>query len=128
MIHHIAVWVSDLESMKLFYMKYFNAIANDIYHNPLTDFSSYFLSFGDGTKLELMHMPNVNKTKNSKEKQLLGYVHIALSVGSKETVDILTNQLVKDGYKLCSAPRTTGDGYYESCIFDPEFNRIEITV
>lgn len=128
MIHHIALWVSDLKNMKGFYTKYFNAEANDIYHNPKTGFNSYFLSFGNGTKLELMQMPTIDETRNSEEKQLLGYVHITMSVGSKEAVDILTNQLAKDGFKVGSAPRTTGDGYYESCVFDPELNRIEITI
>ena len=128
MIHHVAFWVSNLENMKRFYTKYFNAKANDIYRNPKTGFNSYFLTFGDGTKLELMQIPTVSETKNNMEKQFLGLAHIAISVGSKEVVDSLTSQLVKDGFEVAGVPRTTGDGYYESSIFDPELNRIEITI
>ena len=57
-----------------------------------------------------------------------GYAHIALSVGTKEMVDSLTEQLRKDGYRIISNPRTTGDGYYESCLIDLEDNQIEITI
>lgn len=128
MIHHIAVWVLDLEKMKEFYVKYFNGTANELYHNKNTGFKSYFLRFEDGGKLELMQIPSVNETKNSKDLQYLGLAHIAFSVGSIEAVDKLTDSLIKSGYTLISGPRTTGDGYYESCILDPEINRIEITV
>lgn len=54
--------------------------------------------------------------------------HIAFSIGSKEKVDVLTAMLKADGYKVVSGPRTTGDGYYESCIVAIEGNQIEITV
>ena len=128
MIHHTAVWVSDLEKMKEFYVKYFDGMPNTLYHNKKTSFKSYFIVFDDGSKLELMKAPAVNETKNSADKQFLGMAHIAFSVGSKERVDTLTKQLIKDGFALISAPRTTGDGFYESCILDPESNRIEITV
>lgn len=54
--------------------------------------------------------------------------HIAFRVGSKEKVDALTKLLKQDGYDVISGPRTTGDGYYESCIIAIEQNQIEITV
>ena len=57
-----------------------------------------------------------------------GFIHIAFSVGSKEKVDSLTDILKNDGYKVISGPRTTGDGYYESCIVGIEGNQIEITI
>ena len=57
-----------------------------------------------------------------------GYVHIAFCVGSKEKVVELTETLQADGYAVVSGPRTTGDGYYESCILDAEQNQIEITI
>ena len=57
-----------------------------------------------------------------------GYSHIAFSVGSMEKVDALTAELKADGYEVISGPRTTGDGYYESCIVAVEDNQIEITV
>ena len=57
-----------------------------------------------------------------------GYIHIAFSLGSKEKVDELTDRLREDGYEVVSGPRTTGDGYYESCVVVIEGNQIEITV
>ena len=127
MIQHVAIWVSDLEKMKDFYVKYFNGVPNNLYHNKSTGFKSYFLTFSDNSKLELMQMPSVSEEKGS-EKQFLGLAHIAFSVGSVEKVNQLTDLLIKDGCKLISGPRTTGDGYFESCVLDPELNRIELTV
>ena len=57
-----------------------------------------------------------------------GYIHIAFSLGSKAAVDLLTERIKNDGYEVISGPRTTGDGYYESCIIGIEGNQIEITV
>ena len=54
---------------------------------------------------------------NSKELFHMGYIHIAFSVGSIENVNMLTQKLEEDGYSIISYPRTTGDGYYESCVF-----------
>ena len=64
------------------------------------------------------------------EKHLMrtGFAHLAFRVGSKEKVDTLTDQLKADGFRVISGPRTTGDGYYESCILGIEDNQIEITV
>ena len=53
---------------------------------------------------------------------------MAFSVGSKEKVYELTELLKADGYEVVSGPRTTGDGYYESCIVAIEGNQIEITI
>ena len=128
MIHHVAMWVHDLEKMKDFYARYFGGVSNSLYHNPKKEFKSYFLSFGDGSKLELMQMPTVNESHNEINKQFIGFAHIALSVGSKEKVDNLTKNIIEDGYTLASEPRVTGDGFYESCVFDPELNRVEITI
>lgn len=125
-IEHIAMYVNDLESTKNFFEKYFNAKSNDVYHNPSTDFRSYFLSFDDGSRLEIMNKPNMND--DAKSFNRTGFIHIAFSVGSKKAVDDLTNRLHNDGYEVISGPRTTGDGYYESCIVAIEGNQIEITV
>jgi lactoylglutathione lyase len=125
-IEHIAMYVNELETTKKFFIKYFNAVANTRYHNNKTDFQSYFLSFEDGSRLEIMsrpHMDDLDKALNR-----TGFAHIAFSVGSKEKVDNLTNQLKCDGYEVISGPRTTGDGYYESCIVAIEGNQIELTV
>ena len=125
-IDHVAMYVKDLENTKSFFEKYFGAISNDGYHNKNTNFRSYFLSFENGSRLEIMNRPDMD----DKEKNVArtGFIHIAFSVGSKEKVDELTSQLKADGYEVLSGPRTTGDGYYESCIIDLESNQIEITV
>lgn len=125
-IEHIAIYVNDLYAAKDFFIKYFGAVANEGYHNKKTDFKSFFLTFDDGARIEIMNKPRMTDIK--KELNQTGYVHIAFSVGSKERVDILTEQLRADGYEVISGPRTTGDGYYESCIVGLEGNQIEITV
>lgn len=125
-IEHIALYVNDLESARRFFVKYFEATSNDGYHNPQTDFRSYFLSFDNGARLEIMNKPNMSDLP--KEINRTGYAHIAFSAGSQEKVDALTAELKADGYKVISGPRTTGDGYYESCIIALEGNQIEITV
>jgi lactoylglutathione lyase len=126
-IDHVAIWCRDIEKLKGFYEKYFSAKANEKYFNSTKNFSSYFLVFGQGCRLELMQMPGVPDSKNDFEKQFTGLIHLAISVGSKQTVDELTERLRSDGYSIVGEPRTTGDGYYESVVLDPENNRIEIT-
>jgi lactoylglutathione lyase len=123
-IHHIALYVQDLEAMRAFFIKYFEAASNEGYHNPKTGLRSYFLSFENGAQLEIMTRPDL--VEHKKEIMHTGYTHLAFTTGSKEKVDQLTEQLVNDGYIVISGPRTTGDGYYESCILGPENNQIEI--
>lgn len=125
-IEHIAIWTKDLENLKDFYLKYFNATSNEIYHNPTKDFNSYFLSFEKGCRLELMQMPNIPASKDDIYEQFMGLIHFAISVGSKEKVNNLTEILRNDGFEIIGEPRTTGDGYYESVVLDPDKNRIEI--
>ena len=125
-IEHIALYVNDLEAAKNFFIKYFNASSNKLYHNPTTNFRSYFLLFDDGARLELMNKPEMSDLP--KDFNRSGYAHIAFSVGSKEKVDLLTKRLRADGYEIISGPRTTGDGYYESSVVGIEQNLIEITV
>ena len=125
-IEHIAMYVRDLEEAKNFFVKYLGAVSNDGYHNEKTGFRSYFLSFDDGARLEIMNKPEMSD--NPKDLARTGFIHIAFSVGTKEKVDTLTSALRADGYEVVSGPRTTGDGYYESCIIGIEGNQIEITV
>jgi len=125
-IEHLAIWVKDLEAMKRFYEKYFQAKAGEKYHNAKKNFTSYFLSFTEGCRLELMHKPDVSDNLN--KDQYIGIIHFAISVGSKEKVDDLTEELRQAKYSIVGKPRTTGDGYYESVVLDPESNRIEITI
>ena len=125
-IEHIAMFVNDLEKARDFFRKYLGATSNDGYHNKDTGFRSYFLSFDDGARIEIMNKPGVSDVDKNLERT--GYSHIAFSVGSSQEVDRLTKQLSMDGFKIISGPRTTGDGYYESCIVAIEDNRIEITI
>ena len=127
-IEHIAIWVKDLERMKDFYCRYFTAVAGTKYTNPKKQFDSYFLSFEDGWRLELMCMPGIPDSTNDSYKQFTGLIHFAISTGDEKKVNELTKQLVIDGYELIDGPRWTGDGYYESVVLDPEKNRIEITI
>ncbi len=125
-IEHVALYVNDLENAKAFFVRYFAAKSNDGYHNQNTNFRSYFLSFDDGARLEIMNKPEMSDLP--KDLARTGFVHLAFSVGSKDKVNALTEQLREEGYKVISGPRTTGDGYYESCVIALEGNQIEITV
>lgn len=126
-IEHAAIWVNDLEGMSAFYSKYFQAEKGTRYENPAKNFSSYFLRFDHRkTRIELMHNPDyLPQQENGKKYN--GLAHLAFSVGTKQRVDELTNQFRADGFSILGEPRTTGDGYYESVIADPEGNPIEIT-
>ena len=125
-IEHVAMYVNDLETAKEFFVTYLNAKSNAGYHNAKTDFRSYFLTFDDGARLEIMNKPGLSDDEKTLART--GYIHIAFSVGNKENVDALTQRLKKDGYTVISGPRTTGDGYYESCVVGIEDNQIEITI
>ncbi|MEP2274755.1 MAG: SemiSWEET family transporter [Reichenbachiella sp.] len=127
-IEHAAIWVKDLEGMSEFYAKYFQATKGSKYENPAKNFSSYFLKFDHRkTRIELMHNPEyLPKLENG--VKFNGMAHLAFSVGTKQRVDELTHQFKTDGYTILGEPRTTGDGYYESVVADPEGNTIEITI
>lgn len=127
-IDHIALWTNDIERLRLFYEKYFNAKAGSKYSNHDKQFESYFLSFTDGSRLEIMHQPNLAGNSGIVENGYVGIAHFAISAGSKDNVDKLTEQLRTDGYRIIGNPRTTGDGFYESVIADPDHNLIEITI
>ena len=124
-IEHVALYVNDLENARDFFVKYLGARSNDGYHNLQKNFRSYFLSFDDGARLELMNRPEMQD--RPKDIARTGYAHVAFSVGSMERVNALTAELKAAGYEVLSGPRLTGDGYYESCIVAIEENQIEIT-
>lgn len=123
-VEHVALWVKDLERMKEFYCMYFGASASEKYVNTKKEFASYFLSFDSGARLEIMHRPELLPAQSSAS---YGWAHLAISAGSRELVDELTEMLRNDGYTVAGEPRTTGDGYYESVVLDPEGNMVEIT-
>jgi lactoylglutathione lyase len=126
-IEHVALWVKHLDKMRDFYLKYFNVYAGEKYTNLKKSYSSYFISFSDGCRLELMHRPDILDLP-SEEAAYGGWAHIAISLGSKEKVLDLTEKLRKDGFTVKGEPRYTGDGYFESVILDPENNPIELTI
>ena len=125
-IEHIAMYVNELESARDFFVKYLGGVSNDGYNNKTTGFKSYFISFDDGARLEIMNKPSMENIAKSINRT--GYIHIAFSVGSVEEVERLTSVFREAGFEVLSGPRTTGDGYYESCIVGFEGNLIEITV
>ena len=125
-IDHIALWSVDPERAKEFYVRYFGGIAGDCYHNPKTGLRTWFLTFDDGARLEIMSRADVVSPPPA-EGTRVGWAHIAFGVGSRARVDALTDELSAAGYSVLSAPRITGDGYYESCVADPDGNRVEIT-
>ena len=126
-IEHIAIWVDDLELVRQFYMKYFNVGCGEKYTNVKKSYTSYFLSFGEGkTRIELMHIPDIPSSP-VRRGYMKGLAHFAISVGGKANVDCLTEKLREDEYIIASEARTTGDGYYEAVVLDPEGNYVEIT-
>ena len=152
-IEHVAIWVKNIDKVCEFYHKYFGGVVHPLYHNPAKQFTSRFVTFDDGARLEIMHRPDINvgTLTESKSDMLMlghasvqaprrdtrhrmfhvehiGFTHLSFSVGSKEEVDRLTQQMSAEGVPVVGQPRTTGDGYYESVVLDPEGNRIEITI
>ena len=127
-IAHIAIWVKDLEVMRSFYMHYFGARSNELYHNQQKQFRSYFLSFDDGCSLEIMHRSDILEAEKDYNKQQTGLVHFAISVGSKSRVDEMAETFMADGFQVVGQPRLTGDGYYEAVVLDPEGNIVVVTI
>ena len=155
-IEHIAIWVKDIDKVCEFYRKYFGGTVHPVYHNPAKQFTSRFITFDDGARLEIMHKPDIDvgtvtalqsnmltlghagvqaprrdtrdRMFHVEQSEYLGFAHLSFSVGSKEEVDRLTQQMSNDGIQVVGQPRTTGDGYYESVVLDPEGNRVEITI
>lgn len=125
-IEHLAIWVRDLEKVKKFYTTYFDIRCGKKYVNKKKGFSSYFLAFEEGARIEIMHRPDISE-QTGKAGAIFGLTHFAISVGSRERVDELTASIRNDGFEIIGEPRTTGDGYYESVVTDPEGNLVEIT-
>jgi len=127
-IEHIAIWSKDIDRLRAFYVHYFGATSSNKYTNEKKGFNSYFLTFEDGARLELMSINNLHSLPSESIVGYVGLTHLAISVGSAAKVDELTALIKEGGFEVISGPRTTGDGYYEAVILDPDKNRIEITV
>jgi lactoylglutathione lyase len=126
-IEHAALYVEDLEAARDFFVDHLGAKVSpeSPYRNPDSGFTSYFLAFDEGARLEVMAKPGVRD--DPREPERIGWAHVAFSLGSRGEVDRLTAELADAGYEVVSGPRTTGDGYYESCVLGPEDIRIELT-
>lgn len=123
-IDHIAIWTTDLDRLRDFYVRFFNCAVSDKYVNVKKSFSSYFLSFaGYDARIEIMQRPNLSERCGDVS---VGLAHLAISVGTPAQVDALTRQIELSGYVVESYPRRTGDGYYESVIRDPDNNLVEL--
>ncbi|WP_434383392.1 VOC family protein [Melittangium boletus] len=125
-IEHVALWTRDIERLRSFYETYFQASAGPRYVNERKRFTSYFLSFESGARLEIMSRPEVEAP--AADAPPVGYAHLAVSLGSREAVDAMAERLRREGHPVVDGPRQTGDGYYECVVLDPEGNRIEVTV
>jgi lactoylglutathione lyase len=126
-IEHLALWTTDIDRCIAFYATYFGATAGPRYHNPAKGFTSHFLTFDGGSRLEVMASTTLSLGESVPRVQRLGLTHFAIALGSDEAVDRLTERLRADGFPILDGPRRTGDGYYESVTLDPDGNRVELT-
>lgn len=127
-IDHVAIWTTQLEKLKAYYVRYFNGHANEKYTNEEKHFESYFVTFDSGTRIELMQMPGIPMNLNdSVDKQYQGIIHLAFSMDTMKMVDNKLTELANSGYRILRGPRKTGDGYYEFETLDPDNNRIEVS-
>jgi lactoylglutathione lyase len=118
-IEHVALWTDDLERLRVWYERWLGGRAGSRYENVTRGFSSYFLEFDGGARLELMQMAGAE----------LGLrAHVAFSLGSRERIDALVDELRAAGQPVLDGARTTGDGYYEAVVADPDGNRVELTL
>lgn len=128
MIDHVAIWTTQLERLKDYYIKYFHCCANEKYLNNDKHFESYFVSFDSGARLELMQMPGIPENLNDPVvKQYLGIIHLSFGMESMDLVNDKFIELKKDGFRILREPRKTGDGYWEFETLDPDNNRIEVS-
>lgn len=122
-LHHIAIWTFRLEELKDFYVRFLGGTSNEKYVNPKKGFESYFISFEEGPTLELMSRVDVQNTPI--EENGLGLTHLAFTFPSQEEILRFTEEMRSEGYIIAGEPRTSGDGYFESVVLDPDGNRLE---
>lgn len=128
-IAHVALWTRDLEAAAAFWRRLFDATIGEPYASRRRPgFVSRQMSLpkggeGGGGVIELMSGPWVGGAR----PECAGWDHVALALGSREAVDAMAARCRAAGC-LLSAPRVTGDGFYEAVIITPDATRIEITV
>ncbi len=127
-LEHVAIWTDNLERLKEYYIKYFEAVSNIKYRNETNQFESYFLTFQSGARLEIMAKPGVPDNANDTiYAQHKGIIHLAFEVATQWEVEEKAKQLQAAGFEILRGPRKTGDGYYEFETLDPDNNRLEVT-
>jgi len=127
-LEHTAIWTDKLEALKEFYVNYLGGTSNKKYVNQSKKFESYFISFGDGARLELMSKPNIPENLNDPILlQHKGIIHLAFEAATRQEVDEKARLFSANGFQILDGPRVTGDGYYEFVTHDPDHNRIEVT-
>src|SRR5207245_10917739 len=114
-LDHVAIWAVDIELMRTFYEKYFDARSNLKYENERKSFTSYFLTFPGGGRLELMHRPDVQGVPNSLTScEFIGYAHLGVELGSRVAVDALTQRRQDAWCPVLGEPTTTGYAPYRT--------------
>lgn len=125
-IDHIAIWCDSIELLRDFYTRYFDCRSGALYRNERKGYASYFLTFeGGGARIELMHRTDISACPPVRG-MTKGLAHLCLTVGSRADVDAMVERLRRDGHIIAGECRTTGDGYYEAIVLDPEGNYVEI--
>lgn len=123
-IEHVALWTRNLNAQKSFWQDFFAGTSNELYISKnRPGFRSHFISLREGPTIELMSLDDLAAGPNGQE--LTGWAHIAIDVGSRDEVDVMVAKATQQGI-LVSPGRTTGDGFYEAIIRDPDGNLIEI--
>ncbi len=125
-IEHVALWVADIDRVCAFYEQFFGARVGPLYENPSKGFSSRFLSFDSGARIEVMRTTSLVPVPHAPGSQRMGLTHFALQLDSAAAVDRVTGDIRAAGHAVLDGPRRTGDGYYESVVLDPEGNRVEL--
>ena len=125
-IAHLTIWSSDIDKLADFYTRFFDGRKGQRYHNPKKSFSSYFISFEGGCRLEIMHRANIPESTTNPMNQAIGITHFIFDLETEAAVNQKTEELRLVGYQVVDGPRKTGDGYYESVALDPEDNRLEL--
>lgn len=128
LIDHVAILTKDIEALKEYYMKYFGGIAGERYVNPSTGLNSYFLSFGNESRIEIMQKPGISEHRDNNDgHSYQGFTHLAFHAASIGEVIAKSGELKEAGFHIINGPRETGDGYFEFETFDPDYNTIEVT-
>lgn len=124
-IQHVALWTRDIEAAARFWADHFGARVGDRYESARRPgFVSRFVRLEGGAAIELMTGPWLAAAEPELERE--GWAHIAVTVGSREMVRSLAERLQAAGL-LVSAPRLTGDGFFEAVARTPDGALVEIT-